>query len=176
MQFKGAHLGNAYKWQAVRNAISYEQERDRTAIYQANVRTRERQSASVRQSVTRGTTVGINADTKVTAGNRKNVQQSIGKLQDQIRTANREHKQASGTTGTHSNQPHLSDKNNPRQRGTDLPNQQSGRQQMGHPTLPNSNLIGSLLGPDHHAGDMDQAPLNEFKRKRKKRKGQRLGL
>jgi hypothetical protein len=44
MQFKGAHLGNAYKWQAIKNAISYEQERDRTAIYEANVRTREQQS------------------------------------------------------------------------------------------------------------------------------------
>jgi hypothetical protein len=32
MQFKGAHLGNAYKWQAIKNAISYEQERDRAAI------------------------------------------------------------------------------------------------------------------------------------------------
>lgn len=35
MRFKGAHLGNAYKWQAVKNAINYEQERDRTTINQA---------------------------------------------------------------------------------------------------------------------------------------------
>ena len=33
LQFKGAHLGNAYKWQAIKTGIGYEQERDRTAIY-----------------------------------------------------------------------------------------------------------------------------------------------
>lgn|GEM_PF-4081000 len=65
MQFKGAHLGNAYKWQAVKNAISYEQERDRTAIHQANVRTREQQSARAGQSV------GTDANTKVATGNRR---------------------------------------------------------------------------------------------------------
>eukprot|EP01039_Chlorochromonas_danica_P015293 gene15293-17956_t len=40
MQFKGAHLGNSYKWQAIKNGISYEQERDRAAIHEANLRTR----------------------------------------------------------------------------------------------------------------------------------------
>lgn len=175
MQFKGAHLGNAYKWQAVKNAISYEQERDRTAIYQANVRTREHQSARAGQSVTRGTAAGTDADTKVTAGNRKNVQQGSGKLQDQIGKANRKYKQAAGTYGQHDNQPRLSDTKDSRQRGTDLQGQQPSRQQVGHQALPGGDLIGSLLGTDHHAGDMDQAALNEFKRKRKKRKGQRLG-
>ncbi|RYE57026.1 MAG: relaxase/mobilization nuclease [Sphingobacteriales bacterium] len=175
MQFKGAHLGNAYKWQAVKNAISYEQEGDRTAIYQANVRTRERQSARAGQSVTRGAAAGTDADTKVTAGNRKDVQQGAGKLQDQIGKANRKYKQAAGTDGQHRNEPRLSDTKDRQQRRTDLQGQPSDRQQMGHQALPGSDLIGSLLGTDHHAGDMDQAALNEFKRKRKKRKGPKLG-
>lgn len=170
MQFKGAHLGNAYKWQAVKNAISYEQERDRATIYQANVRTRQRQSARVAQSVTSRT----DADTKIAAGNRKDVQQSAGKLQNQVRSANRNYKQAPGTNGTYCDQPRLPDKIDPGQRGTDLQDQQSGRQQVGHQTLFDSDIIGSLLGPDHHSGDMDQAALNEFKPKRKKRKRQRL--
>ena len=175
MQFKGAHLGNAYKWQAIKNAISYEQERDRTAIYQANVRTRERQSARAGQSEGRRPAAGINADTKATAGNRKDVQQGAGKLQDQIGKANRKYKQAAGTDGQQGNKSRLSDTKDNRQRGTDLQVQQPSRQQVGHQALPGSDLIGSLLGTDHHAGDMDQGALNEFKRKRKKRKGQRMG-
>ena len=175
MQFKGSHLGNAYKWQALKNVISYEQERDRTAIYQANVRTRQQQSGRAGQSATNGRTAGTDADTKVTAGNRKDVQQGAGKLQDQIGKANRKHKQAAGNNGQFGNQSRFSDPKNSQQRGTNLQGQPSGRQQVGHQALPGSDLIGSLLGTDHHAGDMDQAALNEFKRKRKKRKGQRLG-
>ncbi len=175
MQFKGAHLGNAYKWQGIKNAINYEQERDRTAIHQANVRTREQQSRGAGQSATRGTAAGTDADTKVIAGNRKDVQQGAGKLQDQIGKADRKYKQAAGTNGQHGNQPRLSDTTDSRQRGTDLQGQQSGGQQVGHQALHSSNLIGNLLSTDHHAGDMDQSALNEFKRKRKKRKGQRMG-
>lgn len=42
--FKGASLGNAYKWSNVKNTIGYEQERDCTTIYEANVRTRAAQA------------------------------------------------------------------------------------------------------------------------------------
>jgi hypothetical protein len=176
MQFKGAHLGNAYKWHAIKNAISYEQERDRTAIHQANVRTRGwQQSARASESTARGTTAGIDADTKVTAGNRKNVQQGAGKLQDQIRTKNSRHQQAAGADGQHSNQSGVPNQKYRIQRGTDLQSQQPSWQQVGDQALPGSDLIRSLLGTDHPAGDMDQSALNEFKRKRKKRKGQRLG-
>jgi hypothetical protein len=175
MQFKGAHLGNAYKWQAIKNAISYEQERDRTAIYQANVRTREQRSARAGRSATRGAAAGTDADTKVTARNRKDVQQGAGQLQDQIEKANRKYKQAAGADGQQSDKPGVSDQKYRIQRGTDLQSEPSGRQQVGHQALSGSDFIGSLLGTDHHAGDMDQGALNEFKRKRKKRKGQRPG-
>ena len=62
-----------------------------------------------------------------------------------------------------------------RQRGADRQSQQQSGQQVGDQALPGSDLIRSLLGTDNHAGHMDQALVNEFKRKRKKRKGQRLG-
>ncbi|MCD8739705.1 relaxase/mobilization nuclease domain-containing protein [Mucilaginibacter roseus] len=176
MQFKGAHLGNAYKWQAIKNAISYEQERDRPAIYQANVRTRDfQQSARAGKTTTRGTATGNEADTKVTAGNRKAIQQGAGKLQDQIRAKDSRHQQAAGADGQHSNESGVPNQKYRIQRGTDLQSQQQGRQQVGHQALPGSDLIGNLLGTSHPAGDMDQSALNEFKRKRKKRKGQRLG-
>ncbi|UEG51849.1 relaxase/mobilization nuclease domain-containing protein [Mucilaginibacter daejeonensis] len=176
MQFKGAHLGNAYKWQAIKNAISYEQERDRTAIYQANVRTRElQQSARASESATRGPATGTDGDTKITAGNRKVIQQGAGKLQDQIRAKDSGYQQAARTHGQHSNQSGVPNQKYRIQRGADIQSQQQGRQQVGYQALPGSHLIGSLLGTDHPADDMDQGALNEFKRKRKKRKGQRLG-
>ena len=168
MQFKGAHLGNAYKWQAIKNAISYEQERDRTAIHQANVRTRQQQSARVGQSA------GTHADTKVTAGNRKDVQQGNGKLQDQIGNANRKYQQKAGNDGQRGNQFGFSDTKDSGQRRPNLQGQSTSWQSVGHQGLPDSNFIGHLLGADHDAGDMDQAALNQFKQKLKKRKGQRL--
>jgi hypothetical protein len=169
MQFKGAHLGNAYKWQAIKNAISYEQERDRTAIHQANVRTRQLQSARAGQSA------GTYADTKVTAGNRKDVQQGTGKLQDQIGNANRKYQQKAGNDGQRRNQSRFSDTKDSGQRRSDLQKQSAGRESVGHQGLPDRDLIGNLLSADHHAGDMYQAALNQFKRKRKKRKGLRPG-
>jgi len=175
MQFKGAHLGNAYKWQAVKNAISYEQERDRTTIHQANVRTRKQQSRGTGQSNGRGSAAGTEANPKVAAGNRKDVQQGAGKLQAHIRKANRKYKQAAGANGQQGDQSGVPNQKYRIQRGTDLQGQQSGRQQVGYQALPDSDLIRSLLGTAYHAGDMDQAALNEFKRKRKKRKEQRLG-
>jgi hypothetical protein len=37
---KGGKLGNDFKWSAIKNKIDYEQERDRTTIYEANVRSK----------------------------------------------------------------------------------------------------------------------------------------
>jgi hypothetical protein len=171
MQFKGAHLGNAYKWQAIKNSISYEQERDRTAIYQANVRTSEQKSKRAGQSATRGTTTGINANTKVAPGNRKNVQQSIGKLQGQIGAAHRNNSKKIAGDGQNSNQPGISNTNDRNQCRTDLQSQQSDRRQMGNQDLSNSHLIGDLLGFDNDTNNMDQTTLNQLKRKRKKKRG-----
>jgi hypothetical protein len=40
MVVKGGKLGNDFKWSAVKNKIDYEQERDRTTVYEANVRSK----------------------------------------------------------------------------------------------------------------------------------------
>jgi hypothetical protein len=174
MQFKGAHLGNAYKWQAVKNAINYEQERDRTAIYQANVRTRANQPERTGQSAATGATERTIADTKVTAGNRNDVQQGIGKLQDQIGKANRNNSKAAQSVGEHSGQPIISNTKHRGERGADLSIQQSGWQQMGNSAIPRGDLIGDLLGVDSNADSMDQNAINQFKRNRKKKRGHRL--
>lgn len=174
MQFKGAHLGNAYKWQAVKNAINYEQERDRAAIYQANVRTRANQPDRTGQSTPTGATERTIADTKVAAGNRNDVQQGTGKLQGQIGKANRNNTKAAQSVGEHSGQPVISNKKYRGERGADLSIQQSGRQQMGNSVILSGDLIGDLLGVDNNAISMDQNALNQFKRNRKKKRGQRL--
>ena len=174
MQFKGAHLGNAYKWQAIKNAINYEQERDRTAIYQANIRTRANQPERIGKSAGTGANSRNNTDTKVVTGNRKDVQQGAGKLQDQIGEANRNNSKEAQSTGQHSNQPGVSDSKNRNKCGADLPIQQSGRQQMGNSAIPGGDLIGNLLGVDNNADNMDQNALNQFKRSRKKKRRHRL--
>lgn len=174
MQFKGAHLGNAYKWQAIKNAINYEQERDCTAIYQANIRTRANQPDRTGQSTSTGATERTIADTKVTAGNRNDVQQGTGKLQDQIGKANRNNSKAAQSVGEHSGQPILSDKKYCGERRADLSIQQSGRQQMGNSAIHGGNLVGDLLGVNNNADSMDQNAINQFKRNRKKKRGQRL--
>jgi hypothetical protein len=173
MRFKGAHLGNAYKWQAIKNAINYEQERDRTAIYEANVRTRANQPERTAES-TGGTKRAI-ADTKVIAGNRNDVQQGTGKLQDQIGKANRNNSKAAQSVGEHGGQPIISNKKYRGERGADLSIQQSCRQQMGYSAIRGGNLIGSLLGVDNDADNMDQNAVNQFKRNRKKKRGHRMG-
>jgi len=174
MQFKGAHLGNAYKWQAVKNTINYEQERDRTTIHQANVRTRANQSERAGQSAATGATERAITDTKVTAGNRNDVQQGAGKLQDQIGKANRNNSKAAQSVGEHSGQPIISNTKHSGERGADLSIQQSGRQQMGNSAILGGDLIGDLLGVDNNADSMDQVALKQFKRNRKKKRGQRL--
>ena len=172
MQFKGAHFGNAYKWQAVKNAINYEQERDRTTIYQANVRTRANQPKRTTEST--GATERTIADTKVTTGNRIDVQQGTGKLQDQIGKANRNNSKAAQSIGEHSDQPIISNTKNSGERGADLSIQQSGRQQMGNSAISGGDLIGDLLGVNNNADSMDQNALNQFKRNRRKKCGHRL--
>jgi hypothetical protein len=175
MQFKGAHLGNAYKWQAVKNAINYEQERDCTAIYQANIRTRAIQLERTGQSISTGATERAITDTKVIAGNRNDVQQGTGKLQDQIRKANRNDSKAAQSAGEHSGQPILSNTKHRGERGADLSIQQSGRQQMGNSPILGGDLVGNLLGVNSNAGNMDQNAVNQFKRNSKKKRGRRLG-
>jgi len=180
LQFKGAHLGNAYKWQAIKNMISYEQERDRAAIHQANVRTREQQSARIEESTARARTATnstrVNANSKVIAGNRKDVQQGAGKLQDQIGTADRVNRKKTTGGGQDSKQSNVSDTTDRSQRRKNLQGQQGNRQQVGPKALLHSDLIGDMFGVNDNADNMDQVALNQFKRKRKKKRGMSNGV
>jgi hypothetical protein len=176
MHFTGGHLGNAYKWEGIKKGMDYEQERDRTTIHEANVRTRAGQSERTGEQ---GTAAGaaartnrIGRDQESAEDGRTNVSQGSGRLQHQIGKAYREDAQGTGNNGKHDHADGLPDSNVRQQRGADRKVQQQGGQQMGGQAVLGSDLIRSLLGPDHDAGDLDQAALNEFKRK--KRKGQRL--
>lgn len=175
MQFKGAHLGNAYKWQAIKNGIGYEQERDSTAIHEANVRTRairaERTAGESGTISGTATANRIGRDRKSTEDGPSNVSQGTGRLQQQIGKAYRQDAKGSGANGKDDHADGVPDSNVRQQRGTDRKVQQQGGEQMGDQALPGSDLIRSLLGPDHDAGDMDQAALNQFKRRKKKKRG-----
>ncbi|QQL51207.1 relaxase/mobilization nuclease domain-containing protein [Mucilaginibacter ginkgonis] len=192
MQFKGAHLGNAYKWQAIKNNISYEQERDRTAIHQANVRTRAGgeysitgQTRNAGQSAnterkgnirsTSRTTLRAFADQEVAAGNRKDVQQSTGYLPVKNGNVYRaDSRQAEGNKSSNGID-RVQVKENGGGLSERLSAQQQDRQQVDCQGLSRSDLISDLLGLDHHAADLDNAQVNEFKRRKKKKKGHRLG-
>jgi len=171
MQFKGAHLGNAYKWQAIKNTTNYEQERDRTAIYQANVRTRANQPERIGKSAGTGANSRNNTDTKVVTGNRNDVQQGAGKLQDQIGKANRNNSKAAQSVGEYSGQLIISNTKYRGERGADLSIQQPGRQQMGNSVILGGDLVGDLLGVNNDVDNMDQNAVNNFKQKRKKKRG-----
>ncbi len=131
-------------------------------------------TSRTRQSTSGGSTERTIADTKVTAGNRNDLQQGTGKLQDQIGKANRNNCKAAQSVGEHGGQPIISNKKYRGERGADLSFQQSGRQQMGNSAIPGGDLIGDLLGVDNNAGNLDQAAVNQFKRKKNKRRGHKL--
>lgn len=169
LQFKGAHLGNSYKWQAIKAAIGYEQERDRAAIYQANLRTRtdwgERGAAGSGAGANR-----VGANENATERDTGSLQQGAGELQEQIRTANRnDHGQASKAGGGDGST-QVPDQGVGGQRGTagQYTKQDSGK--VDHPALPDLHLSRVLLGADDAAGIVDQGALNEFKRKRTTKK------
>lgn len=171
LQFKGTHLGNAYKWQAIKTQTCYEQERDRAAIHAANIRTREQQTATTRQSATRTTARGINSDTKAAAGNRKNVQQCAGKLQDKFAKADQQNRIAATGTRSGSGETNLSAATDAQTGRKHQQNKQQGGQQPRHQTLRGNDLIGSLLGPVYDGSDMVPKELRQNKRKGKKKRG-----
>ncbi|WP_345954041.1 relaxase/mobilization nuclease domain-containing protein [Mucilaginibacter sp. PAMB04168] len=177
LQFKGAHLGQAYKWQAVRQAISYEPERDRQTIRQSNDRVRapaerraEEQSA--------GTTTGAPGTASALSGGRDqkavptaadDAVQGAGNLRERIALAR---------TGTEPGHGRAGDENGKAKQGTGGAGTagegdqraEQGRQQVAHPALPHFDPGRVLLGADHDAGAVDQGALKAFEKKPKKKK------
>ncbi|MBT1712306.1 relaxase/mobilization nuclease domain-containing protein [Fulvivirgaceae bacterium PWU5] len=74
--FKGASLGNAYKWSAIKNVIRYEQERDGRAIREANIRTKAAAYAGKTDSSAYPRAVQANGDSRNAAQYSSNNQES----------------------------------------------------------------------------------------------------
>jgi hypothetical protein len=178
LQFKGAHLGNAYKWQAIKTGTGYEQERDRTAIHEANVRTiahrAERTAAGEGNRRTAGQQNTQTNRIRANAGNAQNgavnVSESAGQLQKQLEQSNRAQFVKASASGHDSNQPSLS---NPKDRSGSRGYQQSteqGGQQVGHSSLRHSDLIGNLLGVNDPDSSMAPVELTQNRRRKKKKR------
>jgi hypothetical protein len=170
LQFKGAHLGNAYKWQAIKTAIGYEQERDRTAIYEANVRTRSQQStrapAGAEDRRIRPGQTNVDPATR-------GIQTGTGRLPGKDRKADRSDGNEVKGTGQDRNPSRLADQIDRQSGRKHHQGEQPSGQQVDHAHLPHSDLIGTLLSPDHHADHLDGDPL-KLKKRKKKKKGLRL--
>jgi len=181
MQFKGAHLGNAYKWQAIKTATGYEQERDRAAIHEANVRTenlREQRGATERgnskiQRARTGRIIGAGTDSKSAQDRATDVRQGIGKLQEQHERSGTNIAQP-GTDRRHRDQPGLPDQDDRKQRGANPNGTEQGGQQVGHKALHGSDFISDLLGTGHPDNSVAPLELTQRRRKRKKKRGRSL--
>ncbi|MDN3551575.1 relaxase/mobilization nuclease domain-containing protein [Mucilaginibacter aquaedulcis] len=176
LQFKGQHLGSAYKWSSVKNSISYEQERDRAAIHQANLRTAAGKGATgtdTRSSIAAAKRYRERQETA--RGNTVAAPQGTGQLQERIRKADSGNRLSASGTGDAGQKHRLPDQNDGSQYGTDQAGQQQGRRQMAHQGLPDRGLISDLLSADHHDGDMADSTLTQNLRKKRKKK-RRLSL
>jgi hypothetical protein len=178
LQFKGAHLGNAYKWQAIKTGTGYEQERDRTAIYEANVRTiahrAERTAAGEDSKRTAGQRNTQTNRIRANAGHAQdgavNVPEGTGQLQKQLEQSNRAQLAQAAGSGHDGNQPGIPD---PKDRSSRRGYQQSaeqGWQQVGHSSLRYSDLIGDLLGVNDPDSSMAPVELTQNQRRKKKKK------
>ncbi|MEZ2441711.1 relaxase/mobilization nuclease domain-containing protein [Chitinophaga sp. RCC_12] len=159
MIFKGATLGNDYKWSSVKNVIHYEQERDNSAIYQANIRTKSSDSAnrlgenslaykgnsglaSVQSdAIQRGTTKAPNQ-----------IEQGVSKFISAL-TGYSLSVRKPGTFSNWLAQPDLSEVRAATQTGIWI-----------------SNIIRDLLSPVYINYGEDLALLNQFKKKKKKKR------
>jgi Relaxase/Mobilisation nuclease domain len=172
MQFKGAHLGRAYKWQAIKNRISYEQERDRTAIYQANIRTRARQSGREKNGTGTTGSTGYRAIEDAAERDTVALQQGTGQLQEQIRTANRNDCRQVSKNRPSGHQPIPRDQGDDGQSRSVRPTAKPDIGTMGHQALPDLHIGRVLLGADDVADRMDENALKQFEKKKKKQKKQ----
>jgi hypothetical protein len=146
MQFKGADLGNAYKWSAIKKAVHYEQERDHITIYEGEYR------------------AGINKSERFP---RILIDNEIGE-QDHVKKTDRFNSTKSGSNETTNGQYGISNIDDRAQSRTYLPGQKAS-EQTDDQTLRNSDFVKTLL--DHHttSNETDQIGLNKFKRKKRKR-------
>lgn len=178
LQFKGAHLGNAYKWQAIKTGTGYEQERDRTAIHEANVRTiahrAERTAAGEDSKRTAGQRTTEANGIRASAGHAQNgaapIPEGTGQLQRQLEQRSGEQPAQASGSGNDRNQPGLPDsKDRSSRRGYQQGTEQGG-QQVGHSSLRHSDLISDLLGVNDPDSSMAPVELTQNRRRKKKKK------
>lgn len=171
MQFKGAHLGNAYKWQAIKTATGYEQERDGTAIHEANVRTT---SLRTEQGHTTGRSQAEadgNGTGQSCAGHGENaVRNGNGQLSKQPEQESREHPANAQKAGSIGRQNGLENAAGGGQRGAHQEGAEQGRQQVDNKALPDSHLISSLFGTDNPSHSVAETEMRQSTRRRKKKR------
>jgi len=163
IKLKGSHLGNAYKWQAIKHEIDYEQERDRTAVHEANVRTVKRIERNR----------GISGDQKNPALYSAIISQGVGKLQDQIGRTSKRPTPETGADRKNSGKYGMSDPKDHRQRGTNQQSEQSDRKKMDDPAVSDRDLIRGLRGTDHLTLCVDSGEVIQ-NRQKKRKKGLRI--
>jgi len=167
--FAGARLGSIYKWPSIKKNIGYEQERDRTAIHEANLRTRAGQASRAARSESSGNQ-GIGTNQKIAAGHPAIVHQVTGELPDEVGKAGRYTVTKSGSAGNEGGE-YLSTVANDRQRrGASVENQRQSGQPVGDQALPDRGVNRDLRGADHSAARMDKKALKDHA-PRKRRKG-----
>jgi hypothetical protein len=174
MQFKGQHLGNTYKWSSIKNSISYEQERDRAAVHEANLRTAAGQGPTGVDTDGRSIAIaqGYRRGQKTADGDPVTTSQNTGRLQERISKADSRHHIPATGTGNAGDGHRLSDQNDGGQHGTNKTRQQQDRQQVVDQGLPDRGFISDLLGVNHPDSSMaDPALTPNRRRKRKKKRG-----
>jgi hypothetical protein len=175
--FKGAHLGQAYKWQAVKNSISYEPERDRQAISQGNIRTRNAKLTRAGEGDAADTTahaIGARRDVQAAIGTANDPSQGTGVIQAGTIDESTGNRQETGGIGNEDTG-HQSDVKGSGTEGESRQRTEQLRQPLAHPALPYLDLIERLIGPDDAADYLDQEALSEFQKKKKKKKQQKPG-
>jgi hypothetical protein len=172
--FKGAHLGQAFKWQAIKNSISYEQQRDRESISAENGRTRNAKLTRAGETDIAGTSisaaVAAGRNLQATTGNANDASQNAGSLQER-HAAHRKDQPGSADNRRADAGDKTVVKRNSGEGQTSQGTEQH-REPLGHPALPHLDLIERLIGPDDTADSLDQKALSEFENK--KRKGQKI--
>jgi hypothetical protein len=175
--FKGAHLGQAYKWQAVKQSISYEPERDRETISQGNIRTRNAKlSRAGEAGIARAPAVTISGrgDTQTVQGTTEDAVRSAADIREGIAAAHQRNPNGHGENGYADH----GDQQDTGGHGKESENSQRTelhREPLAHPALPHLDLIGRLIGPGDTADYLDQKALSEFKKKPKKKRQQKPG-
>jgi hypothetical protein len=177
--FKGAHLGQAYKWLAVKNSIDYEPERDRQAISQGNIRTRNAKLTRAEEGNISGTNtaaaVRAGRDAQATGEFTRDTPSGAGALQTGNVDAGSGNRQENGGIGNEDTG-HQQDVRGSGTEGESRQRTEQLRQPLAHPALPYLDLIERLIGPDDTADHLDEKTLSELAKRKKKRKQQKSHL